>query len=91
ELGTRLRQVADLVAAGNAGAAVAATETVVAVGTWRLAGQLSDAATVTAVTLLGRVSGVSGVTSPTQPATTAARTVPTTVAPGKAKDKGKGN
>jgi serine/threonine-protein kinase len=95
DLAIRLRQVADLVSSGSPGAGVAATETLVAVGTWRLAGQLSDAATVTAATLLGRVPGVS--TAPTQPATTAApaRTTPTPApaAPGnsggKGKDKGK--
>ena len=88
--------MADQVSAG--GGRVAATETIVAAGTWRLAGQLSDAATVSAVTLLSRVPGVTVVTAPPRPATTAA-TVPTRQNPapgGKGKDndndkdKGKG-
>ena len=80
----------------SGGGAVAATETIVSAGTWRQSGQLSDAATVTAVTLLSQVPGVTT-------ASAGASQTPTTVtrqpaAPvnrdkddekGKEKDKGK--
>jgi len=82
EVATRLRQVADLLPSGDAG--VAATEAIVAVGTARLAGQLSDAATISAVTLLSRVPGAA--VNPSQPAPTASAPSPT---PGSPDGKGK--
>jgi len=61
DLAARLRQVADELSGGGGG--VAATEAIVAVGTWRLAGQLSDAATVSALALLSQVPGVTVVST----------------------------
>ena len=87
ELATRLRQVADQVPSG--GGAVGATETMVAVSAWRQSGQISDAATVTAVTLLGRVPGVTTATvGASQTPTTVGRQ--TTVAPGNPGGRNKG-
>lgn len=66
DLASSLRQVADQVQAGNGGPA--ATGAIVTVGTWRLTGQLTDAAATSAINLLSRVPGVTVVTLPSIPA-----------------------
>jgi len=67
DLASTLRQVADQVQAGNAGAAGTATGAVVSAGAWRLTGQLSEAAATAAINVLSRVPGVTVVTLPSLP------------------------
>jgi hypothetical protein len=88
DLASSLRQVADQIQAGGGGPA--ATAAMISVGAWHLTGQLSDAASTTAVNLLSRVPGVTVVTLPSQPVLPAATAPAPTPAPGKGKDKGKG-
>jgi hypothetical protein len=91
DLATTLRQVADQVQAGNGGAS--ATGAIVAVGAWRLTGQLSDATAASAIALLSRVPGATVVNLPSQPVVTApaAPAAPSTPGGGKAKGKDKGD
>jgi len=67
DLAASLRQVAEQVQAGNAGAGATATGAVVSAGAWRLSGQLSEAAATSAVNVLSRVPGVTVVTLPNLP------------------------
>jgi hypothetical protein len=87
DLAAALRQVADQTEAGGGGPA--ATTAIISAGTWHLTGQLTDAATTSAINLLSQVPGVTVVTLPSLPGILGPTATTPAATPGPAKAKGK--